>query len=391
MASRNLKIRPGSMVNWKSLFTAAVIPCLFFCQSPLGPPDTASDAIEFESVWQYCKLFSIYQERVPADPFIFSSPAAILFSIGDTLKGSDLGHSYTRYLFPSEIPSSAASATAGAVLAGPSTVFLDTLTDSTALLTIWTFDTSTYHDFYRCALAASRFPNLVVNLRNDRGGILDQSDSIIEALVPAGTPYIQARQRDYDKATDKFVTRDWDSLFTRQQPLTGLFQGKQFAVLINGWTASAAEIVAAALYEGTKSPIIGERSYGKGIGQAEIFRRTRAPMKITFLQLKGVSQRIGDYRWQGIRGPGDTVGGIVPDTVSPALRQQADTIASLSDEYRRDIFYAVKTLEPNAPLSFISAIPPEGERDSLGLGKAAIPRCAKIITEDVLKTPLLTR
>jgi hypothetical protein len=365
------------------LIVSTLILSLFNCQTPLEPPDTSSDYTEFESVWQHLKAYSIYQDRIPPDPFVFSSPEALLFSIGDTLKGSSIGYSYTRYLYSSEIPAWAASAAAATVLAGPTTVFLDTLTDSTALLTIWTFDTSTYNDFYLCAYAASSFPNLVINLRNNRGGYLDQSDAVIGALVPEGTAYVQARQRDYDRDAKKFLTLDWHALTAPHNPLTGLFQGKKYAVLMNGMTASASEIVAAALWEGAHSQggrtwLIGERSYGKGIGQAELFRRGRKPMKITFLQLKGVNPRIGDYRWH----PGDTVSGIVPDTVSSALIQQADSIPSLSDPYRRDIFYAVKILEPGASSSFISSIPPEGQRDSLGLHKTALSGLSKVIYEE---------
>jgi len=363
-------------------FGAVAFLLFLYCQAPVDAPSTLSSYSEIESVWQYLKAYSIYQDRIPPDPFVFSTSTALLLSINDTLGGNH----YTWYrsdTIPGVQPlSQQAAALAGlpasAVLAPRpnSAVFLDTLTDSVALITIWTFDDdSVYYDFLYYASVASRFPNIVINVRNDRGGYINQADSIIAALVPAGTAYVEARERDYDSDQKKFVTIDWHSWLTRYGPRPE-FQGRHFAVLMNGYSASASEIVAAALYEGVNALLIGEPSYGKGIGQVEIVRRRdmryvapyliRRKLIVTYLQLRGVSPRIGNYHLTGIQ----------PDTVPQAYVSQA---SSLPSAWQRQVFYAVKMLDSTATPASISYPP---ERDTLGLHKTAVSGCSEVIYEE---------
>jgi hypothetical protein len=395
-------VRQGkSFFKW--FVSAVVILLLFYCQSPIQPPDTSSDYIEFESVWQYLKAFSIYQDRIPPDPFVYKTPTDLLNAISDTVKTIKVGlntynYYYTTYETKQEQIAAAISKTA-ALTAGAGAVFLDSLTTNTALLTIWTFDSiSVFSEFVGIATQIpAQFPNIVINLRNNGGGYIDQADSVLMALVPAGTHYIQARQRDYDTVTKKYVTVDWHDWVTEAGPLLSGFGGKKYAVLMNGWTASASELFIAGLWEGTnaqggKTWLIGSRTFGKGIGQVEILRRRDITvvssgqiqerlLKITFLQLRGIHPRIGDYRWQGVLGPGDTVGGILPDTVPQAIKQQGDTLLA-DTSFQRQIFYAVKMLDSTTPPQSIN-YPPERS----GLNKMAVPRCSKIVSEDQIKLP----
>ena len=356
----------------------AIVPLLFYCQTPISSPDTGSDYIEFESVWQWCKAYSIYQDssaferRIPADPFVFSQPRDIMLWIMDTLKGG----LYTDYDWgaingaSATFPSSAV--VAGSIVKTP-TVFLDSLTPSTALLTIWTFESdSVYYDFLTCFNAASRFPNIVINMRYNRGGYIDQAVSIIASFVPLGTSYLQVRQRDYDTVAKKYVTLNWRTWTTENSPLPG-FVNKHLAVLMNDTTASASEIVAAGLYEGKKALLIGTQSFGKGMGQTEIIRRTRKPLLITSLLFKGVSPRIGDYLRKGI----------MPDTIPQAIIDQADSLNLsnvLHHDWQRNVFYAVKMLDSTTPDGSIN-YPPEHYPYPPSLSKVA-PCYYKTIYQD---------
>lgn len=337
------------------------VPLLFYCQTPIAPPDTDSDYIEFESVWQWCKAYSIYQDssafegRIPSDPFVFSQPRDIMLWIMDTLKGS-LYTDYDRNVTNGASAVFPSSAVASGSIVSTSTVFLDSLTPSTALLTIWTFENdSVYYDFLTCFYAASRFQNIVINMRYNRGGYIDQAVSIIASFVSQGTPFLQVRQRDYDTGEKKYVTLNWSTWITENSPLPG-FVNKHLAVLMNDTTASASEIVAAGLYEGRKDSskktlLIGTQSFGKGMGQTEVIRRTRKPLLITSLLFKGVSSRIGDYHRKGI----------VPDTIPQAIIDQADSLHLsnvLHHDWQRNIFYAIKMLDSTTPASSIN-YPPE--------------------------------
>jgi hypothetical protein len=328
-----------------------------YCQSPLENENPSGDLIEFESVWQLLSALSIWQDNVPDDPFVFTTPEAMMYSIGDTLRGIP----YTKY-FDDEIyqlePRQEDDTT---------TVFLDALTGTSALLTITSFGLTTWMDFLNVIPAAGRYSNFIIDLRQNRGGYLDVLDSIIGALVPADTSFIDARYRDFNDSTGLFFTRDWHPWKTTEDPKPA-FRNKKFAALMDGYSASASEILIAALYECTGAKLIGDTTYGKGIGQIHIGRRTRQTVQITFLALRGHSERIGDYHRRGI----------APDPLSPALIQEAAAL----DSSRKPIYYAVKTLEPFVnPLSI--RYPPD--RGAQGNAQQLLPSCFLRITEEEIR------
>jgi hypothetical protein len=360
----------------KRLAAVVAVPILFFCQSPIDPPDTSSDLIEFESVWQWCKALSIYQDssafegRIPSNPFVFSQPEYIMLAIHDTLKGGV----YTDYDWFAINHSQGAVATVAA--ADSSTVFFDRLSASTAMITITTFEGmvngrpeagKVYNDFLLYVDTLVRFQNIVVDVRDNGGGFINEAVSIIEAFVPAQTPYLLVRNRDFDDASKKYVTRNWHPWTTGNYPIPG-FENKHIAVLMNGYSASASEIMAAGLYEGKKAPLIGSQSYGKGMGQNGLVRRTRLPLLITSLFFKGVSSRIGDYHRRGIE----------PDTVPQPIKHEGDSL--YADDWHRQIFYAVKMLDSTTTGVSIN-FPPLRRMAAAPLRKAA-PCYYKTIYED---------
>jgi hypothetical protein len=326
----------GKLFLIASMFFAIMV---VNCQSPIEKPDPASDLIEFESVWQYLKAFSIHQDAVPADPFAFAAPSMLMDAVHDTLKASTNGnYSYTCYNNDVGIGAAGASAALSAAAAMssdyPWTVFFDSLTPTTACLTDTGFESWTWNDFQACAVPAEKFPNIVIDLRHNRGGQLDILDSIVSALVPLNTSYIQAQDREFDKKTKSYITNDWHPWITHDT-LLSWFHGrkKKYVVIMDDWTASASEIFASAMYEGFHAKLIGIKSYGKGMGQIILDRRTRQSIQITFLYIKGVSPRIGNYHRIGI----------TPDDVPQSIVQQADSAMS---PWFKEVFYAVKMLEP---------------------------------------------
>ena len=94
--------------------------------------------------------------------------------------------------------------------------------------------------------------SLVIDLRNNPGGLLDAAVEVAEPFFKKGSlvVYTQGR-RPADR--DNYYSE------TEGDPLT-----LPVAVLVNGDTASAAEIVAGALKDAGRAVIVGERTYGKG-------------------------------------------------------------------------------------------------------------------------------
>ncbi len=97
----------------------------------------------------------------------------------------------------------------------------------------------------------------ILDLRNNPGGLLDQAISVSSAFIPKGE-VVSTRGRDPDEA-QRFVAKGGD-----------LTKGKPLIVLINGGSASAAEIVAGALQDQRRATLVGSRSFGKGSVQTII-------------------------------------------------------------------------------------------------------------------------
>ena len=95
---------------------------------------------------------------------------------------------------------------------------------------------------------------LVLDLRGNRGGVLRQAVLVADSLLPSGA-IVQAEGRDPD-ATQNFKAEGSD-----------LTNGARLAVLVDGQTASAAEILAAALADNGRAVVIGSETLGKGLVQ----------------------------------------------------------------------------------------------------------------------------
>ncbi len=97
----------------------------------------------------------------------------------------------------------------------------------------------------------SRNPKgLILDLRNDGGGYLDTAQEVVSEFLKEGTVLIE----EYgDKTQRKYEV----------QP-GGLATEIPMVVLVNGGTASAAEITAGAIQDYKRGILIGEKTYGKG-------------------------------------------------------------------------------------------------------------------------------
>lgn len=96
---------------------------------------------------------------------------------------------------------------------------------------------------------------LVLDLRDNPGGLLEEAVKIVGMFVPKGTTVVSTKA--------KF--EEWESTIrTSTQPLDTLVK---VAVLISRNSASASEIVSGALQDMDRAVVMGERSYGKGLVQ----------------------------------------------------------------------------------------------------------------------------
>ena len=96
---------------------------------------------------------------------------------------------------------------------------------------------------------------IVLDLRGNGGGLLDSAIQIVGMFVPKGTQVLQTRGKT------KQQERNYK---TTEEPVDAEIP---LAVLVDGGTASAAEITAGALQDLDRAVVLGSRSFGKGLVQ----------------------------------------------------------------------------------------------------------------------------
>ena len=162
----------------------------------------------------------------------------------------------------------------------------------------------------RADIPEGEFQGYVLDLRNNPGGYVDQAIETVNAFVKEGeivsTRAARAGQRQAFDA----------------KPGADLSHGEPLVVLINGGTASAAEIVAGALKDLKRATLVGTRSFGKGTVQ-------------TTLPLGDGALRLTTARYYTPSGRSIQAEGIEPDKevlqeVPRALQGQAESAGEVS-------------------------------------------------------------
>ena len=144
------------------------------------------------------------------------------------------------------------------VMVPPETVFAQRLAD-VLVLRITGFSNSTASHLALSVQDALAGPHpasgIVLDLRDNRGGLLRQAVTAADAFLPAGVV-----------ATT--VGRDPDSLNVWRSVEGELAENVPLVILVDGRTASAAEILAAALADRGRAVVVGSATVGKGMVQA---------------------------------------------------------------------------------------------------------------------------
>jgi len=119
------------------------------------------------------------------------------------------------------------------------------------------FNTPTEGEFDEALkdLQAKGMEALVLDLRNNPGGLLTSACRVTSEFIPEGKLIVSTQGRSQE-------TRKYNSSRGEKQPPYPM------VVLVNGYSASGSEIVAGALQDHRRAVLIGERTYGKGSVQS---------------------------------------------------------------------------------------------------------------------------
>lgn len=144
---------------------------------------------------------------------------------------------------------------------------------------------------------------LVVDLRGNEGGLLERAIDTAKLLLPKGKTVVRLAERG---GKEKTVTND-------AEPLV---KGVPLVVLIDDHTGSSAEMLAAALHEAVKAPLIGARTRGKWSVQVIKELPNHYVMKYTVAQFKDPSGK----SWEGEGLPPDFEVPMAPEGLKKARR-----------------------------------------------------------------------
>ena len=116
--------------------------------------------------------------------------------------------------------------------------------------------------------AGNELRGVVLDLRNNPGGVLDAAVDIADAFLDRGLIV-------------RGTGRIREARFTHYATPGDILSGVELAVLINGGSASASEIVAGALQENDRARLVGETTFGKGSVQTIIPLSEGRAIKLT--------------------------------------------------------------------------------------------------------------
>ena len=142
--------------------------------------------------------------------------------------------------------------------------------DETGYIKIEQFSIPTAIEFRQASanLLSQGMKKLVLDLRNNGGGVLDGATQIADEFLKDGLLIVKTEGR-------KIGTRYYTSTSS------GSLKQTELVILINSRSASASEIVAGAIQDNDRGLIIGRRSFGKGLVQEDQKLRDGSSIRIT--------------------------------------------------------------------------------------------------------------
>jgi carboxyl-terminal processing protease len=149
-------------------------------------------------------------------------------------------------------------------------VYSKMLTEDLAYIRITQFEKNTDKDFQLTLnqLEESGVKGIIIDLRNNGGGLIDSGIKIADMLLGEGTiTYLEnnKKERTYYNSDDSAT-------------------GIPYLLLINEGTASTSEILAAAIQDNQGGRVIGTKSFGKGVVQSVEMLTDGDALKLTVMQ-----------------------------------------------------------------------------------------------------------
>jgi carboxyl-terminal processing protease len=216
-----------------------------------------------------------------------------------------------------------------------------------ACIRITHFSRSTIEDLSKTleTVSALNPKALLLDLRSNPGGLMDAAIDICDMFLESG--------RIVSMQGRAVKERTWEAATG-----TAISPSVPLAVLVNRQSASASEVVAAALQDNQRATIFGERSFGKGTVQSVVrMERGQSAMKLTtagYLRPSGINiHRYPEFKTEDVWG------------VSPATEQLLKLSAEQYSDWQK---------------AFTAATDPSGTATNLPTLLAADPQLQQALT-----------
>ena len=149
-------------------------------------------------------------------------------------------------------------------------VYAKTIEDKLLYVHVTSFDQKVVEGVKKAMEEHNETKGMILDLRNNPGGLLDQAVDLVDLFVDKGVIVSQKGKMKSENVSYKAHKKDTD----KDTPIV---------ILVNGGSASASEIVSGALQDFNRSIVIGEKTFGKGsvqvvmpIGEDEALKLTVA-------------------------------------------------------------------------------------------------------------------
>ena len=143
--------------------------------------------------------------------------------------------------------------------------------DNIGYIKLERFSQTTHQEFVKAvnALKQQGMQNLIFDLRDNGGGFLNSAVELADEFL-SGNKLVVYTQNNQDHNKISYNTR-----------FDGRFEQGKLVVLINEYSASAAEIVSGAIQDWDRGIIIGRRSFGKGLVQSQVMLPDSSLIRLT--------------------------------------------------------------------------------------------------------------
>ncbi len=165
-------------------------------------------------------------------------------------------------------------------------------------------------------LEARGLDGLVLDLRGNPGGLLDQAAAVCEKFLERGQPIVSTEGRNPANNTRRLASG------------RGRVRKLPMAILVNGGSASAAEIVSGCLQDLKRAVVIGEQTFGKGSVQSILPLQDGSALRLTTAKYYTPSHKV--IHEQGIT-PDITVPLTEDEEIAIQLRRIPGGVSNLED------------------------------------------------------------